>query len=79
MNKLTILYLFLLILFTSIFHVDSFLSSIFGGGKKEPQFVFRTFFEGDWKLQKKTARINAPITDDSKAGAIGDVEGEEEG
>ena len=45
-----------IILLTSILHVDSSIFSIFGA-KKDTQFTFRTFFEGDWKLQKKTAAI----------------------
>ena len=45
-----------IILFTSVLHVDSSIFSIFGA-KKDTQFTFRTFFEGDWKLQKKTAAI----------------------
>ena len=52
------------ILYTSVLHVDSSIFSIFGA-KKDTQFTFRTFFEGDWKLQKKTAAI----IDGSSSGA----------
>ncbi len=48
---------------TCVLHADGFLSSIFGGGKKDTQFTFRTFFEGDWKLQKKTAVIDFKSND----------------
>ena len=58
---------------TCVLHADGFLSSIFGGGKKDTQFTFRTFFEGDWKLQKKTAVIDFKSNDNDDKGESQDT------
>ena len=57
MKNLPVACLFLIFLSWSVSPAESFLSGIFGGSGKTEEFVFRTFFEGDWKLQKKTAAV----------------------
>ena len=57
MKNLPVACLFLIFLSWSVSPAEAFLSGLFGGSGKTEEFVFRTFFEGDWKLQKKTAAV----------------------